>query len=449
MKKLSVQSVQQKLMEAQETRKVRWETMKKNARMHAVGSLGNPSTQITSIKQISVPKEVERKSDTHAPFVLQAQMAGSYVDKMARGIFKKEGGSGAPHSTPPVTKLRPNQQTNQRKVSADMQKGSRKSEGSNSQLWPAAEMAGHYIDGLPRGNIYSNDNDMSGGVKAPSAKNLHGTTRPKSSEKTADMTRLPVKNQPASTEPDDNFPMPSDAPPKKRPWGHVKSGVLVRVNESVKARFDIVSTKVLMRIAENYQRFGYRVVVESSRQQPRWKSDKPFLRLVYEAAAARQNNSSAFYRKLTGAALNRLYQLSQADYNNLYENRQEFLGTLRIAFGQIMESAASSFRKNLNLFICKARLVAEGTMSDVEILSEATDHQMALRLVRNKLMEQFGLDTQIKFIFVDGTKYMPNQIKEWVPRVGLREESEADDGDDGSSGDDASDLDGDDGGEGE
>jgi hypothetical protein len=75
------------------------------------------------------------------------------------------------------------------------------------------------------------------------------------------------------------------------------------------------------------------------------------------------------------------------------------------------------YKSNLNLFIGKARVVAEsGAIDDVEILSEATDHQMALRLIRNKLMEEYGLDTNIKFVFVDGTKYMPEQIREWIPR---------------------------------
>jgi len=59
----------------------------------------------------------------------------------------------------------------------------------------------------------------------------------------------------------------------------------------------------------------------------------------------------------------------------------------------------------------------ESKLSDIELLTEATDHQMALRLVRNKLMEQFGLAADIRHIFVDGTKYSPDQIEEWLPRV--------------------------------
>jgi hypothetical protein len=416
--KLSVASVQQKLLEAGEYRKVQYDRMKANARMHAIGSLGNPSTQITAIKQVKMPPEANRKSETHPDFVLQAEMAGNYVDKMGRGIFEVNSDDGAPRSTPSVKKMTPNQKTRQTQVTPDMQKG-RKSGDENSQLWPAAEMAGHYVDAQARGNIYSEDNGdggdrLAGGVKEPPSKNLHGTTRPKSSKKTADMTRWPHKEVSGPTEPPDSWPMPKDAPPK-RSVDHIKSGVLVRVNESVKAKFDIVSTKVLQRIAESYKRFGYRVVFESSNQAPAWKSDKAFLRLVHEAVAAKENHSDAFHTRLTNAAWNRLYQVSQRDYNAMYESRDAFLMTIRKALGHIMESATRSYRKGFNLFIGQARVVAEGKMADVEIISEAIDHQMALRLIRNKLLEQFGLDTDIKSIFIDGTKYNPMQIREWVP----------------------------------
>lgn len=411
-------AVQQRLIEDDEKLKTRYETMKRNgARLRAVGALNDPSTKITSIKQVTMPKEIERKSGTHPDFVLPAEMAGNYADKMGRGIFDKTSvRTGKPAKTPPVTKLKPNQATKQTKVTPDMQKGSRKSESSN-QLWPAAEMAGHYVDKMDRGEIYSRDNNMTGGVSAPPAKNLHGTTRPKSSRKTANLTRHPVKDQPAIGEPGDSYPMPSDAPPKKRPWEHVKSGVLVRVNESVKAEFGIVSELVLKRMTENYKRFGYRVVVEQARRAPAWKSDQLFLRLIHETAAARENQSGALYRNLSNAALNRLYQLCRSDYNNLYESRTEFLNTLRTAFKRIMETATINYRKNLNLFIGKGRVITERGVKDVEILAEGTDHQMALRLIRNKLLERFGLDTKIQFIFVDGTKYLIEQIHEWVPTL--------------------------------
>jgi hypothetical protein len=415
-RKLSVASVQQKLLEAGEYRKVAYERMKTNARKHAIGSLNNPSTHITNIKQITMPPDSKRTSGTSKPFMLQADLAGTYVDRMGRGIFEKGDSSGAPTTTPSVARRKPNQTTRQTKVTPDMQKG-RKSESSNSQLWPAAKMAGEYVDQLDRGNIFSKDNDMTGGVKAPPAKDLHGTTRPKSSKRTADMNRHPVKDQPAVSEPPDSWPMPKDAPPKKRPWETVKSGVLVRVNESVKAQFDIVSSQVLQRIAESYRRFGYRVVFEQAEQAPAWKTDQRFLRLIYEAVAAKENQSDAFRRQLVNAAYNRLYQLSQNDYSTMYESRDDFLKTIRRALGKIMENAAKSYRQGLNLFIGQARVIAEGKMSDVEILSEATDHAMALRLIRNKLLEQFGLDTDIKFIFVDGTRYLPEQIKEWVPQT--------------------------------
>jgi hypothetical protein len=141
------------------------------------------------------------------------------------------------------------------------------------------------------------------------------------------------------------------------------------------------------------------------------------MQLVHEAVAAKQNQSPAFHNRLVNAAWNRLYQLSRNDYNSMYESRDDFLNTIRQALGKIMESATESYRDNLNLFIGQARIVSDSGMSDVEIVTEATDHQMALRLIRNKLFEQFGLGTEIKTIFIDGTKYLPQQIKEWVPQI--------------------------------
>lgn len=415
-KKLSVETVQQSLLEADEARRTHFETMKKNgARLRAVGSLNDPSTKITSIKQVTMPKEQERKSGTHPDFVLQAEMAGNYVDKMGRGIFRETGNTGAPKGTPPVSRMKPNQSSKQERVTPNMQKGSRKSEAGNSQLWPAAEMAGHYVDAMDRGNIFSKDN-QTGEVAAPPAKNLHGTTRPKSSKKTANMERHPVKDQPAVGHPSDNYPMAPGHPGKKT-WEHVKSGVMVRVNESVKARFDIVSENVLAKMVNNFRRFGYDAVVERSNHSPAWRSDQAFMQMLHEAVAAKENQAPAFYRKLAGSAMNRLYHLCGNDFNDLYESRDDFLKTVKTAFSKILESAIASYRKDLDLFVGKARVVAEGKMADVEILAEGTDHQMALRLIRNRLMEQFGLDANIKFIFIDGTKYLPEQIKDWYPRV--------------------------------
>jgi hypothetical protein len=418
---LSVAAVQQKLVETGEYRKVQFDRMKANARMHSIGSLGNPSTQITAIKQVTMPPQVHRESETHNTFVLQADLAGSYVDKMGRGIFEVDGDSGAPKGTPDVKRMTPNQKPAEKKVSPEMQKGSRKSEASNSQLWPAAEMAGNYVDAMPRGNIYSEDNSdggnrLAGGVTAPKAKDLHGTTRPKSSQKTADMTRWPHKDQPAPGEPGDNYPIPREAPPKRK-VEHLKSGVLVRVNESVKARFDIVSDTVLKRLAESYERFGYKVRFEASNHQPAWKADRKFLALVNEAVSAKSNQSQVFEKRLINAAWNRLYQLCQDDYNTMYESRDEFLYTIKLGLKKIMESAERQYRKGLNLFIGQARIISEGKMADVEIISEAIDHQMALRLIRSKLLEQFGLNTGIKYIFIDGTKYLPEQVKEWTPAL--------------------------------
>lgn len=416
MKKLSVASVQQRLLEEDQARKTSYETLKKNgARLRTIHSLNDPSTKITNIKQIDMPKEREIKSGTHPMFVLDAEIAGNYTDKMPRGIFGETNNDKMP-KTPEVNRMKPNQTAKTQKVKVDMQKGNRKSESSSNQLWPSATRADQYVDSMERGNIFSKDNNSDDTIKTTEAKNLHGTTRPKSSKKTANMERWPQQKPPSIGEPNKKLSMPWDAP-KKRSWDKVKSGILVRVNESVKACFDIVSKDVLNRMVENYSRFGYKVIVERSGIEPKWKSDHKFMQLIYEAVEAKENQYPSLAKKLSNSALNRFYHLCQSDYNNLYESREEFISTIRTAFSRIMENAIINFRKDLNLYVGKARLISEGKINDVEILAEGTDNQMALRLIRNKLMEHFGLGTDIKFIFIDGTKYFPYQIKEWFPKI--------------------------------
>ena len=79
--------------------------------------------------------------------------------------------------------------------------------------------------------------------------------------------------------------------------------------------------------------------------------------------------------------------------------------------------AETKYHNSLDLKLCVARVVKNGKPYDLEVVSEATDDHMALRAVRNQIFEEYGLDTNIKHIFVDGRKYGTNQIKEWRARV--------------------------------
>jgi hypothetical protein len=414
--KLSIANIQNKLIEAEQTKKVKFEEMKRNGtRIRAVGALGDPSTKITKLKQINIKNNGKPTSDKGSTQLWnEADYAGTYVDKMERGIFRDNAGSNKP-KTPKVDKMKPNQTTVQKKVSPNMQKNDRKSQSDEMQVVPrTAQMAGTYVDALPRGNIFSNDSEGTG-LKAPSAKNLHQTTRPgKTKHPVANMTRHPNDKPKGPNSPDDAMPMPSDAPPK-RSVAKPKAGIIVRVNENIKAKFNIVSEAVLYKMVESFRNHGYKVIIERMNKHPIWATDKKFQNLMYENVAAKENQSYGLHQKIRNAAMNQLYKLCINDYNNLYETREEFLNTIKEAFRQIEKNAIISYRKGNELFVCNARLITENKLSDVEILTEATDHQTALRLVRNKLFEAFGLNTDIKAIFIDGKKYSAAQIKEWLP----------------------------------
>lgn len=415
MTKLSVANIQNKLIYESEVKKAKFEQMKRNGtRLRAVGALNDPSTKITQIKQVTIKNDGKPTSEKDMNQLWhEADFAGTYVDKMSRGIFREDGDHGEP-KTPKVTRMTPNQTSSMKKVTPNMT-NKKKSESDEMKVVPrTAQMAGTYVDALPRGNIFSNDSKDTK-IKTPTSKNLHQTTRPgKERKPTADMNRHPTTKPKGPGEPSDSMPMPSDAPPK-RTVAQPKSGILVRVNESVKARFNIVSEAVLKKIVENFRQYGYKVSIEKSDEPPIWVTDKTFQTLMFETVAAKENQSMALYNRLSHATMNRLYQLCTHDYNNLYESRNGFLQTLKSAYKKIEESAVISYRKNNKLFVCNARIVNENKLSDLEILAEAVDHPTALRLVRNKIMENFGLSTEIRNIFVDGIKYQPNQIKEWIP----------------------------------
>jgi len=75
----------------------------------------------------------------------------------------------------------------------------------------------------------------------------------------------------------------------------------------------------------------------------------------------------------------------------------------------------SKLRNQFTVFYGKSRINRDGKLHEVETMIEAADEQMALRILRNGLMENFGLGTDIVHMFIDGTKYTKNQIKEWTP----------------------------------
>lgn len=406
-------AIQTRLMEADEAKKAKYEQAKRSSvRSGTFAAPKNPGTKITNIKQIEAPSKMpDPKSGKGSSIVNPAGDFGSYLDGLDHGVFSNnKSGNGEPGRAKFESGTKPNQTTKAKAVNHNPGKLANESSGKGNVL-PAAQRADQYFDNLPRG-IFSGSGGSSPEVKAPKATSLNGTTRPKATEKKANMDRDPVVKPKDNT--DKTFgktEQPSDAP-KKVSYEKVKSGVAVRVNEKAKARFDVISQPVLERVVNNYKRFGYKVTLESI--EPFWKKDKKLLGLLVDSVAAKHNFQPSLSRNLVSEAFKRFHDLTKKDFNSFYESREQFLGALKTVFTKLTESVDLQYRKSLKIFDTNSRIISEGKTLEIEILTEATDPQMALRQVRNKLVEEYGLNVKIKHVFVDGSKFDVKQIKEWA-----------------------------------
>lgn len=282
-----------------------------------------------------------------------------------------------------------------------------------SSFWSKSPSAQEIIDPMPHSVFNRPDTDVPT-VKAPSPKNLHGTTAPKSSEKKANMDRDLDGHKVPKPVPDkiefNSVPSEAGKPPKPE---KIRSGVAVRVNESIKARFDIVSESVLRKVVDRYKQFGYNVRVEPVAESA-WKSDKALISALRESLAAKYNGAEDFANNARSAALNRFFQLVKKDANAFYESRGAFLSTVKQAFEKIMERADASYRSTFRVFDGVARIRRDGKLHDVSLVTEGTNEQMAARLIRNAMFEEFGLGIDLVHVFVDGKKFLPEQIQEWA-----------------------------------
>lgn len=416
--KLSAKQIQQRLVEADTAKKASYETAKRpktsKGEVSHKAKPGDLKPTILRVKQVEA-NGLQATSDSKGkPFVNQSERADKISDSIKTPtIFSAKSGTSGNPPAPKAEKKTPNQTTKPREVKADMSRS--KDASKNSQYYKQAPGAAEIVDAMPRGKIFS-EGDGVPTVKAPKPKDLGGTTRPKSKEVAkpkmgTDPTREPKANPMSFSKQG----MPSDAP-KKPSWEKVKSGVVVRVNEKRKAEFDIVSSDVLTKLVEQYQRFGYKVVVEHT-EKAAWKTDKLFLTLLRETIEAKLNFVPKFFRECRASAFKRFHELTRKDYNSLYESRERFLTTLREAFEKIEEIAEQKLRDRFEVFDGKARVILEGKLNEVDMITEASDHQMALRQFRNSIMENFGLGTEIVHIFVDGKKYSASAIQEWAPKA--------------------------------
>ncbi len=433
MSKLTVDLIQSRLLEADEMKKVTAQKLKveKARKPHEVGNIKDLSTNLTKIKQVEVPKgEGKATSKDSGSVIPQSDFAFTYTEKMPTG---QAGGDGKDKKdkavkSPSAKSLKPNQQSKMKEIKGSV-KGTDDDGSQPAMALPQADYAHTYVDKMAHGNKTLGGGNEAGGegvAKPAVAKMAGGPTRAGGARKAKSLGELPGgdKKNPAKVgEPSKVDSRKTKDSMKKVSWkketggSHnvVESGVVVKLRGKTKATFDVVSTNVLNRMVENYEKFGYEVSVERT-SDVSWKKDRKFLGLLRESVNAKYNFAPQTQAKFRKAALNRFAALTKGSYNDLYESRQDYMHTIREAFLKIENMAEGKYLDGLEIFECIARVkVDEDTVADLEIITEATDHHMALRQVRNQIAEEYGLDIKIGHIFVDGKKYAPRMIKAYTP----------------------------------
>ncbi len=430
MSKLTVDLIQSRLIEADELQKVSVQKLKveKARKPREVGNIKDFSGNLTKIKQVEVPSPEGKISDSNTTSLIpQAEYAFTYTASMPTG---QAGGDGKDKKdkavkSPKTTSLKPNQQSKMKEIKGSI-KGTEDDGKQPAAALPPADYAFVYTDKMGHGNKTLGGGNEGGGegISKPTvAKMKGGPTRAGGGRSAKRLGELPNTSNSAdegtvdkadTRKTKDSIKKVSWNKEKGDSYNVVESGVAVKLRGKTKAVFDVVSTNVLHRMVENYERFGYQVSLK--RVQPSWKKDRRFLGLLREAVNAKYNFAPQTQTKIRKAALNRFASLAKGSYNDMYESRQDYIETVREAFLKIEGMAEGKYLDGLDIFECIARVkIEEDTVADLEIITEATDHHMALRQVRNQIAEEYGLDVKIGHIFVDGKKYTPRQIKPYHP----------------------------------
>lgn len=435
-KRISIKDAINNLLKEEEVKKAKAAKLElRNRRSRQVGTISDPSKKTTKIPQVTVDgkftSDLEPKKTSD--LIPTADYAGLYTDKMAHGVA---GGTGKGENqkspkTPGVKSMSPSQKTKTKEVKGISDK---KTASDDDKIFniPQAEFASSYTEKMPHGGKTMKASKETGSepqrIKPQTMKK--GPTRPggkrsvslgndQAGAKKVDSQRIPDIGKPSKEN-----SAPSDAPAwrkhdfKKETHGAtniVESGVLVTLNGKKKALFDIVHQNVLNRMIESYESHGYDVGFQ--RVNAGWKKDKQLISLLRESINARYNFAPKTSSRLRSQALKRFHSLVGSSYNSLYESRDEFAETIVCAFNNIEKIAENKYLQNLNIYeaICRVKL-SEG-VADLEIITEAVDHNMALRQVRNKIQEEYGFDTRIAHIFVDGKKYLPKQVSDYnIPK---------------------------------
>ena len=441
MTNLSIELVKSRLIEADEVKKAAVAKMKKAD--SGTQEIKDPTAGLArSERHDAITQIVQDGSFTAdvAPaggsddLVPQADFADTYTQKMPHGQTAGMG-KGENEKSPKgvgTTGMTPNQTTNLRQISGEI----KHTEDDGDQkvfTIPQADFADEYTKKMDHGRA-GGTTDEDGGDAAPAKRGYGkmdgGPTRAggkKGAKLGGDAVGAGDKDSQKVSQVDGpgKEDSPGDSPPKAT-WKKdakgtniredVESGVAVTLNGKRKATFEVVSHGVLNKMQESYAAHGYKV--EFVRTDAAWKKDTKFLRALRESINARYNHAPNIAKAARKMAMQRFGQLCRESYNQLYEDRHDFVQTMGAAFKRIEQIAEDKYLDGLEPFECLARIVnKDGDVEDIAMFTQATDKDMASRQVRNKVYETVGFGVEMKHIFVDGEKFNPDTIKEFAPAI--------------------------------
>ncbi len=437
-KRLTVQLVQARLMEEESVKAAKAQKQKLSTVKAGERKAGkDPALSQTKIKQIEVPKDkmpAEQKGSGQA--IPTADFADTYTKKMPHGNKTLNAGATENQKSPKMPKSKsdkPNQETKLSLVKNPI-KNTEDDGDQKADFIPTADFASSYTKKMPHGakNLKAGNEEGGEGVKKPKVASLTqskgaksaSTTRPTANQRKAkglgdDRATKKVTQiaGPKGFSKDPSDAMNRKVKVQKQTGGAhnvVESGIAVYLKGKRKATFEVVSRDLLKKMVESYENVGYKVQLR--KYQPEWKSNKPLIDALRESVHAKMNFAPKVAKEYRKIALMRFRNLVQGSYSRMYESRDDFNKVVWKAFKKIEAVAKQRYVEGLEPFEVIARMIHDDVEVDVEIMTEATDHQMACRQTIHKLAEEYGLDVSIRHIMVDGRKHVPAKVKPYTPR---------------------------------
>ena len=354
---------------------------------------------------VDVQPAVNPSTKKNAQFFQTPDSASKIVDAVKHGISSVKANDGTPHVK--VAHTKPNQTQIAKKVTVD------KVESPKSKNFFTPAKSANAIERASDAKMAPAPSTKDGKLKPTYAvAKQGGAVKVKGDSKGGP---IPFK---------DNIKKPVNHKPNTVKYSKetnsslniVESNIVVKLNGRQKAAFDIVSGKVLEEMIKNYKEFGYDLVIEQEHKKAVWSENQVFMSLIKNAIDAKYNEVPTFYESTVREAYAMLQTIVAKDFNDLYESKDAFNNTLKMTLKNILENASKSYLKVLETYHCKARVTHLNKVGDIELVAEARNKDMALRIVRNKIFEQIGFNVDIKHIFIDAEKFTPNQIESWSPK---------------------------------